>query len=271
MGRRRKHKPATVVFGYPDIHWEIRDERALAVADAAHRYLQPDITVVGGDLLDCRAFARFPNARMVDAVTENWAEEELNPANEWLDGVQERTKRSTIFLEGNHEARVEIACSNGNAALRAAYDFISPRKNLSRGRKKFEYIPWIMPKKFGPHAGYAQLCPGLITVHGWAANRYAARRHLEMSRTNSIIFHHTHRADDVEIKDPWSNNTIRAMSAGCLCDLQPVYAHGGNPLDWCHGFWIAYISNNEPGNFTMYRVVINKYGAVLPDGKEIRI
>lgn len=62
---------------------------------------------------------------------------------------------------------------------------------------------------------------------------------------------------------------VGAWSAGCLCARTPIYAHGGAPTEWSHGFWVAYIGRDS---FTVYTVpIFDKGYAVLPDGKEVKV
>lgn len=259
------------VFGYSDIHWSQRDERALAIADKAHKHFRPHITVIGGDLLDCGPFSRFPNASMAEVQGCNWVEEELNPANEWLDKVQGRTLKTTIFLEGNHEARVQKVCASGHQALQAMYPLVSPRINLSKDRRNFVYVPWITDGvTVGPDSGKYDLTPNLTVVHGWFTSKYPARKHIETSRTQSVIFHHTHRIDSVTVSNPWNKEILTGTGTGCLCKLQPMYNHGGRPSDWAHGFWVAYISRKNPLLNNHYVIPISPQGCILPDGKEIK-
>jgi predicted phosphodiesterase len=251
------------VFGFTDIHWENRDDEALHTAMAAMEDFKPDIVVIGGDLLDCSPFSHHPRKKMVEGLGRGWNERELVPAIQFLDWVQDRTSY-TYFLEGNHEEWIERFCMTGGAAYRAIYDIISPKRNLSRGRKNFKYISYTNTK--GTSGGCVKLSPRLSVVHGWTTCKHAAAKHLELSRTRSIIFHHTHRRQMATGRDPWSGQPIEAFSAGCLCKLQPIYAHGGSPTEWTHGFWVAYLGKHS---YTAYPIPIIKGAAVLPDGRKI--
>lgn len=256
---------ATRIFGYTDIHWEDRDERALALAQKAHLYFKPDITVIGGDLLNCDPFSRHPRAK-TEEVTHDWNESELKPANRFLDWVQRHTTRETVFLEGNHEERIERFLANNGVAGQALGGVISARRLLGAGRDRFRWVPFTELKMgrqgaFTPHHS-------LSIVHGWCASKHAAHRHLELSRTRSVIFHHTHRIQHELSRDPWSGQIIEAFSAGCLCKLQPIYAHNGSPTQWAHGFWVAYVGQS---GYTAYPIPISRGSAVMPDGKEIRL
>ena len=104
-------------------------------------------------------------------------------------------------------------------------------------------------------------------VHGWCANKYAAQRHLDLAKPYSIIYHHTHRAE-MRFATMADGKLCQAMCAGCLCRKQPKYATNGQPSEWTHGFWVAYLGHKS---FTMYPVTIVKGCAVMPDGKEIRV
>lgn len=260
MGARR-------IFGYTDIHWADRDEEALEVAKQAQTYFKPHVTVIGGDLLNCEPFSRHPRTKVSEEVAERWEEDELIPANKFLDWVQARTLDTTEFLEGNHEEWIErylVGSGLGGVALGKR----STAKQLLGGRRsRFNWTPFTELKQ-GRQGVYSP-CPRLAVVHGWCATRHAAARHLELSRSRSVIYHHTHRAQHEISRDPWTGRIIEAFSAGCLCKLQPIYAHNGSPTQWSHGIWVAYIGKR--GDYTAYPVSISKGSAVLPDGKEIRV
>lgn len=251
------------VFGYTDIHWRIRNEKALEVAMKAQAEFRPDVTVIGGDLLDCEPFTRWPPNRPEDPIVD-WVTTELRPASSFLDKVQSRTKHCTVMLEGNHDAWVERWAANSKTG-KSVYSAVSPRMNLCQGRSKFRYVRW---KTDGNAlSSYFPLGGGTMAVHGWTQCKHAAAEHARLAKCRSVIFHHTHRMQMEVWRNPWTGEPLTAVSAGCLCNLQPVYAHGGSPTDWVHGFWVAYISK---AGSAIYPVQIVKGKAVLPEGKEIR-
>jgi hypothetical protein len=258
-----KRKQAQRVFGFPDIHWSDRDRRALAVAEAAHRKFKPDRTVIGGDLVCCDPFSSWARKGFDKADTADYLITEIEPANAFLSRIASNTGyRGIDFIEGNHENRVErwLANSKIGKSLRS----LTPRNQFSKGRKNFRYIPYFAPNEGRmPHV---KLARDLIVIHGWCAPKYAAQHHMDKARDVSVIYNHTHRPDKRWAKT-WSGKPIMAMSAGCLCNLSPKYAHGGSPTDWGHGFWVAYVGTRS---WTVYDVMINhRYEAVLPDGTEV--
>jgi len=252
------------VFGYTDIHWTHRDERAVEVAMKAQAYFQPHHAVIGGDLADCGPFSSHPKIDKTDQV-DDWIRDELEPCQLFLNYVQDNTLEHTSFVEGNHEHRVERVAANGGKAWKAVYPLVSPRHLFPRGRKDFTYIPFSGQRN--PLSGFCMVAPDVRVVHGWAANKYAANKHLELSRTQSIIYNHAHRRQEHSTRDPWTNRQIFSMCAGCLCNLEPFYGHNGAPSDWSHGFWVGYVDKHHR---QFYPVTIENGYCIMPDGKEIR-
>ena len=250
------------VFGFPDIHWAVRDPQALAVATRAHALFRPDLTVFGGDLVDASPFARHPR-RKYNEGDYDFISHELEPLRGWIDRVQDQTRGGRLaVLMGNHDDWLErwsIAAGIGHslASLR-------PSVYLFGKRRSTQVVP------FGRMAGnsptFFMLTPTLIVVHGWVSNKYAAEAHLRMASPYSIVFHHTHRME--YLATTRCDGTVAVgMSPGCLTRKVPVYSHGGSPTGWVHGFWVAFLGKTS---FTMYQVPIVEGVCVLPDGTSVK-
>jgi predicted phosphodiesterase len=187
-------------FWFPDIHFPDQDEEALEVALAAHRILQPTHSGFLGDVLDCDIFSAHSKKTIQEAQTQDFRKLELDPCNKMIDEVQANTKSTTYFLEGNHEQRIERWAVNNGRVGESIYDLISPQATIARGRKDFEMIPYEVPS--GLRRGFVQIAPatakmktgGLVAVHGWSFAKHAAYVHLEKSRSQSVLFGHTHRS-----------------------------------------------------------------------------
>jgi len=255
-----KHN-ARRVFGYTDIHWSDRDEHALAIAQHAQGIFAPDVTVLGGDLLNCTAFSRHPKRKLDHDEGYDYLESELKPANRFLDEVQRWTRDETVLLEGNHDEWFERWIRNTEGAM--GLQSLLPSRYLCQ-RDAFRYVSFS-PGRDKRQCNY-QLAPFLVATHGWCAPKYAAQHHLDRAKDISVIFHHTHRFDDRAVP-LFRGGPIRATSAGCLCKRIPMYAHNGSPTDWTHGFWVAFVGRQS---FTVYPVLIANGSAVLPDGTEVR-
>lgn len=239
------------VFGFPDIHWAVRDIRALRIAIAACVRFRPDTVVVGGDLLDADSFGSFAQT----SVRTRTREIEFTPARDFLAWLCVEFPR-VIFTEGNHETRIAralLSCGRGVGTLASA---VSAKSLLSPGCDNFEWV------KFGD---VAMLSRDLMVTHGWYAGGNSVKKHIEAVRPRSVIFHHTHRLGYMA-ETRLGGHTCEALNGGCLCTLSPEYAHG-TPQSWAHGFWVAYIGRRS---HTLYPVKIGTHGAVLPDGEEVK-
>lgn len=252
-------------FGFPDIHFPDQEEEALEVAMAAHRHFKPDYSIVGNDLVNCTPFSSWGAKSIPEATARDWFQDEVTPAIKFVDKVQANTNIRTYYLPGNHDCWVERWCARNGRVGQAIYSMVSLKVNLSRGRKHFTYIDVTNPRD---RRNFVKMHHDLYCVHGWSYCKHAAAKHLELSRTRSVIFNHTHRMQVFYGRDPWNGKPIFAASAGCLCKKQPMYMHDGKPTDWVNGFWIAFVGRTD---FTFYPITIHKGRAIMPDGKEIKL
>ncbi len=258
---------------FPDIHFPEHDEEALEVAKAAHRLLKPEYTGFLGDVLDCEVFSAHRRKLIQEYQARDYAELEIKPCNKLMDQVAKNT-RFTYYLEGNHEQRIERWATNNGKVGVSIYPLISPYQTIAKGRKNFKMIPFEIPS--GNRRGYVQvvkptkkmLTGGLVAVHGWSFAKHAAYVHLEKSRSQSVLFGHCHRAQTIVTRDPWSGHLIKSFCPGTLSKLQPLYAHGGAPTDWSHGFTLIEVVDDS---WNEYNISIVKGRCILPNGKEVKI
>lgn len=258
-------KKARRVFGFSDIHWVYRHEEALEVAKRAHKAFKPDWTCIGGDLFSYDAFSSYAprSMRDVQETSCDWETYEKEPVIEFVDWVQQNTKDKTIYIEGNHEQRIDRWAANSGPAGNALYSMLSPRKFLRKGRKQFSYVNYSEDFE----KSYAKLHKNLVVIHGWTTAKHAAAKTLDHAKSKSVLFHHTHRIQSDTRRDPFTGDTITAKSSGCLCKFQPMYC-ANKPTEWAHGFWVAFIGSNS---HTFYVVEIKKGKAVMPDGTEVKV
>lgn len=270
----RARGTADLWFVFPDTHFPDQDPEALELVLEVHRILHPEYSLFLGDILDCGLFSSHAKRTIAEDTAYDYKKLEIDPCNAMIDTVQENTKFWTYYLEGNHEARIERWAVNNGRAGESIYNLISPKATLATGRDNYTQIPYEEPT--GNRMGYVEIVSplkkmrtgGLVAVHGWSHAKAAARRHLELSRSRSIIYGHTHRAQTEVSRDPWSGNIIKSWSPGCLSKLQPFYAHGGAPSEWTHGFSLIYVGQTS---WTEYNISIVKGSCVLPSGEEIKL
>lgn len=258
----------------PDIHFPEQDEVALEVALRAGELLKPTNTLLLGDVADCSVFSRHDRRTIDEFLQSDYKKTEVDPINKMLDRIQKFTKNQTWMLEGNHEARIEAWAVRSGGAAAAVYELINPKSTFSQGRKNFNWVPYSVPT--GARRGYVQIVNqsskmqtgGLVAVHGWSFARHAASVHLELSRSQSIVFGHTHRQQMEASRDAWTGALIKAFCPGTLSKLTPLYAVGGTPNSWTHGFALIYVGATS---WTEYLISIVNGSCVLPDGREIKL
>jgi predicted phosphodiesterase len=265
MAKDKKATGSNLVIIVPDTHFPNENKEAVAIVKRAIAALRPSRTVFLGDLIDCGAFSAHTAKSIKELRQSNFFEEEIKPANQFIDIAQKYTKGDTIFVEGNHEWRVERFCIDHGFGAQAIYEAISPQYQLSKGRSDFRYIPYI--QNADPGFSYYEITKNLIAVHGWSFAAAAARVHLQKARSRSVVFGHTHRQQSEASRDPFTKERVVAFSVGCLSEIQPVYMHA--PNDWILGFGLVYISKSNPRDWTEYSLTIQNGRVILPDGKEI--
>jgi len=261
---------------FPDVHFPEHDPEALEVVKAAARVLQPDNSIFLGDILDCETFATHAKKTIPIEYAKGFKELEVDPCNAFLDEIQKHTTQHTYLLEGNHEQRIERWAANNGKVSESIYSLISPEHLVAKHRNNFSFVPYVYKQPTGEIKGFVQLVKpakkmktgGLVAVHGWSYAKHASSIHLEKSRSQSIVYGHTHRAQSTTSRDPWTGALIKAWSPGTLSKLQPIYAHGGAPSDWSHGFGVVFAGSTS---WTEYTISIVKGGCVLPDGREIKL
>jgi hypothetical protein len=169
-----------------------------------------------------------------------------------------------VWLEGNHDIWVNRWIANLPGIERLGREMIRlPSDYVREHNPGIEFVPYTPIEE---RLSAYELHKDLVTCHGWCANKYSARRHLELSRTKSVLFFHTHRSQHDVTRCPHSGRIIEAMSPGCLCRLIPIWRHG-QPTDWVHGFWLGYLGRHS---YTAFTVRITGGRAVLPSGEEIK-
>jgi predicted phosphodiesterase len=269
-----KDKNAKLWFVFPDIHFPDHDEAALECALKAHEKLKPHRTLFLGDVLDCGIFSSHPKRKIAENQAVSFKQSEVDPCNRMMDRVQRNTKEWTYYLGGNHEERTEVWAARSGLVAESLYEMVSPENVIAAHRKNFSFIPYS--PHTGDRMGFVQIVKpsaqmksgGLVAVHGWSFSKHAAYVHLEKSRSQSIVFGHTHRAQTIVDRDPWTGSPIKSFNPGTLSKLQPIYMTGGSPSAWSHGFAIIYVGQRS---WTEYCINVNNGYAVLPDGTEVKV
>jgi len=251
---KRKSK---TLLAFGDVHIPYHHAVAVEVFCRAAEYLQPDLIVCLGDLLDCSQFSAHPPTW---GVPETDYLDDVNQACTLLDRLH-RCCRQLVLIEGNHEYRIGRWAAQ-TAEGRGTYSMLAPRHRLTQGRDCI-YVPYGSASGRYPHY---KVNPRIVAVHGWSYAKHATKNHLTMSQGASVIHGHTHRADTSIVQNIWSpGRIIEARSAGCLCRPIPLYGTG-RPVEWVNAFILGYLGRRSD---TLYTVPIFGRRCILPDGTEI--
>jgi UDP-2,3-diacylglucosamine pyrophosphatase LpxH len=269
MAIKNSKSSSHLVMVLPDLHLPVHDRSALRIVLKAFDYLKPQRLVILGDWLDAAFASAHPASSRKEAKQGGYIASEIEPCRRLLEEFEEHAKE-IIYIEGNHEFRVERLITRNGGAWLAIPELVLPSKLLSMNRKKkFTWIPYQhnATSKDGYSLPHYKIADGLIAVHGWSTSKHSARKHLELVRGWSIVHGHTHRAQSDSARHPMTGRVNQAWSPGCLAQLQPMWRHG-SPTEWTHGFSLIYC-RNDLSKWTAYTVTIDQGECILPDGTKI--
>jgi len=253
----------------PDLHVPSHDEACVEIVIKAAEAVRPDEVVILGDWIDGEAVSSHPPTSMDEEPSE------LQDDYVTVNAIMDRIKRAArgckfVFIEGNHCQMTERAAIKMGGALGSTfYRALSPRANISGARNDTKWVGYAKKE-----LSFHPITDDLIAVHGWSASMNAAAAHLRKSRTVSVVYGHTHRAESKATRDPITGRVIQAWSPGCLCKMQPYYAHRNGPTEWTQGFSVVYVGRSGDWTNTTHLIKPTNAGgkfAILDGGKEIRV
>jgi predicted phosphodiesterase len=203
-----------------DIHYPFEDPFAERLALKIMKAVQPDLLVLGGDIVDCYDVSRF----VKDPARRGSLPEEIAYARARL-ALWVRWAKRTVMMEGNHENRLPRYLWTTAPAISK---MLTIPHELGLHDLGVEWRPLGQPWKVGD----------LIHIHGsevGVGSTYVARNMFNRSAGN-VIFGHHHvfqmylhaRARQRELFGAWAN--------GCLCKLDPEYVLWPN---WQQGLTIV--------------------------------
>ena len=255
-----------VSFG--DMHGCLMDKPAVAALLEDIRKLDPDEIVLGGDMLECGGFlARHQPIGFV-ATSEYSYQDDIEACNWFLDELAKAApKAEVIYLEGNHEDRIERWIVDVVRAAGRDAEFLlqlnSPQTTLKIAERGIVYV-----RRQYVEGG---LPPGWVKrgkmyfTHELGSGVNGASKAIAKTAGN-VTFFHTHQESAATQVFP-SVGIVKAFCPGCLCERQPLWRHS-NPTNWSHGYGIDIIA--QSGNFQHISVPIwegESLGTVLVNRK----
>lgn len=228
----------------PDTHFPKVHPVWLRVMKKVIPAFKPHRTILLGDHIDAACVSSHPSTSFAeeDEVTSLTKEYE-----ECLNFIK-KIPGKKIYIEGNHEWRVERRClAIGGKWGRDVYDTLSPKRFFTSNIAGLQWVDYIQKG-----TAYYTILPGLVAVHGLSHAKNAAQKHLNIAKGSSIVFGHTHRIQ-YETSADLSGRPIEAWSPGCGSELRAYWRHGGTS-EWRLGFGTVLVSKNGEWSSNIHKV-----------------
>lgn len=234
----------------------LHDEKAMELALQFTNDYQPDVIILGGDILDCGAIShhnkskpgRTEGLRIVSDARECF-NDFISPLN-----VKVAPGAKKYYIKGNHEAwlqdlQEEIPGIEGLLDVKQLLQLDSSWNIIDQG----------------DHINLGKL----TFIHGdqLSGGEHVAKAAV-IAYERSVRFGHFHSTQLYSKNTPIDNVYPKTgMSVGCLCKKAPHYGKG-KPNRWNQGFLYGYILSD--GSYFDYPVTIIK-GQSIIDGKHYAV
>lgn len=230
----------------PDVHVPFHDKKAWDLVCKVHNVAKPDKTVIIGDFADFLAVSFFPKppGRL------NNLEHEVDATNEALN----RLGKDTVFLQGNHEYRLEKYLKQKAPEL---FGLVECKKLFKIQERGWKWVPYMDHHVIGK----------VLFAHDLGhCGKHAALNTLAAAGM-CTVFGHTHRGG-VHYGGTVNGEHRFALNVGWLGDYKQIdYMHRAKTRDWQHGFgWI----NMDDRGLAWASFVPIVAGKCVVDGREYK-
>jgi len=183
------------VLFVPDSHWPLVDRVAWNLMIQAAQALRPDVIAVLGDYVDMASMSAHPQS---DLDSESSVTSEIEQSLAGLDQLDALGATRKIFLEGNHERRLQRQIVQRLPALHGA---VSVRGMLGLEQRGWEWHPYQRLARIGK----------LVITHDMRdAGSTAVERALQKAGTD-IVIGHTHAMGVVYRGDATGRRKVGAV------------------------------------------------------------
>lgn len=232
-----------------DLHGYAQDPQAVDPFINDMQTLQPAEICLLGDMVDCGGFLAQHHTLGFVAETRYSFADDVVAANGFLTCLQEACPGARIiYLEGNHEHRIERWCVTQTLAnqkdAQMLFNLFSPKAVLELERRGIRYISqseMVADVSIRGTFKYGGSKIPVYATHGISACKHAAARHVERFGGN-IVYGHTHRVDSYIINTVTSS-VIGGWSPGCLCQRVRLW-NVFQPDNWSTGYHLQLVSKS---------------------------
>lgn len=216
-----------------DNHGDMVDPECLDALREFCKDYKPTVRVALGDCFDMRSLRRGVGNDQESAESLN---ADVVAGKAFLSAF-----KPTVYLWGNHEARLDQQISNSGSAL--VRDYCADLKADINAHAKSCGVKLILP--YHAEQGVYRLGP-VGFIHGYAYGINAtAQQGLHYADTGGALIHgHTHTLSQVNLT---KHKGGAAFSAGCLCrkDAMAYASHRLATARWGSGFAAGWVDGND--------------------------
>jgi predicted phosphodiesterase len=208
----------------PDTQFDSHDKKLCAAFVDFIRDYQPDHLIQVGDLLDCKAPARWSRATV--AEFEGTLQGELDACNDWLTEIRAVYDGPFDIKSGNHDERIDTYIRKNAPAF------------SSLTALKVENLLELDALLIGWHRGFIEVAPGWVVAHGHEGSlrHSAGATALALAKKigKSVVCGHTHRAGIINESHGYGGKlqTLTGMEVGHAMDLRKASYLRAGSANW---------------------------------------
>jgi hypothetical protein len=232
----------------PDTHIPFEDQRAFELMLQICRSLKIRIIIILGDFIDCYGLSFYDKDPSFGDLADLW-EREIDCARKRIDQLERLGAGLHVYLEGNHENRLDRTTFKAIPSLRRRLS-VPTELNLANWR----WIPFdgLQNYQIPGTDIYCRHCPPAGGGIDNVAKQAGA----------SILFGHDHSVRESDFVSKISHKRITAAGCGWLGDeAQPVFKYPQRKPNWGLAFRLV----DEYGGIHLIRInkKDDKYFAVF--------
>lgn len=214
----------------PDTQFGSEDRKTIRLLTDAVAYIDPDHLVQIGDLLDCKAPARWSKATADEFA--GTLQSEIDRATAWFAQIRAVYDGPFTIKEGNHDLRIDTYLRTQAPALGSLRALrVEELLRLSDFGIRYERRPFTL-----------STAPGWVFAHGHegTASKIAGVTALGLARQfgKSVVCGHTHRAGLVHETTGYngSQRALWGMEVGHAMDIKKASYLDTGSANWQQAF-----------------------------------
>lgn len=221
----RFEEPLEPVLLIPDCHIPNHDERAWGLLLRVALHLKPKHIVILGDFADGETLSAHPATKPGEVSFE----QEVAGVQKCLDQLDALGATNKIYIEGNHEFRLDRYLMERAPAM---FHAIKWQNVLTLYERGWQWVPYRKSVALGK----------LHLTHDTGTAGINAHRTSAQAFGGSAVIGHTHRMS-YEVKGRFGGTPYLAAMLGWLGDAEKAasYMHEAKASDWVHGFGVGYL------------------------------